>query len=205
MALFDGLLKKAEQTLKQNAADLMKKGAAQVKTNLSCEKKDITFQSIPRTVEEMKALPNYTIQDPFTVAALTVAALTVFSENQEEGIALLNELKGPEKLTPMGIANLKDRLMDGKDYIARSYFEGATPKNNYEPNKPYKIRVEENPYSKQNYEEGYLVLHVTSGGADTPRPITLRKKNSTGEWFLFGEFMGLLAGIRIPEAADPWA
>jgi len=205
MALFDNLKKKAETVLKQNASELLENGVNQVKNSLGCEKKDITFQSIPRTVEEMKALPNYTIQDPFMVAALTVAALTVFSEDQAGGIALLNELKGPEKLTPMGISNLKDRLMDGKTYIARSYFEGATPKNNYEPNKPYKIRVEENPYSKQNYDEGYLVLHVKSGGADTERPITLRKKNSTGEWFLFGEFMGLLAGIRVPEAEDPWA
>ena len=39
-----------------------------------------------------------------------------------------------------------------------------------------------------------------AGGADSERPFTLRQKKSTGEWFLFGEFTGLLAGIRIPEA-----
>ena len=205
MALFDNLLRKAGQTLKQNASELVKKEANQVKNDLSCEKKNVTFPLLPRTVEEMKALPGYTIQDPFMTAALTVAALAVFSEDREAGTALLNELKGPEKLSPLALSQLRDRLMDGKTYIARSYFEGATPKNQYTPNKPYTVRVEENPYSKQNYGEGYLVLYVRSGGADNPRPITLRRKNSTGEWFLFGEFIGLLAGIRVPESEDPWA
>lgn len=36
-----------------------------------------------------------------------------------------------------------------------------------------------------------------------PRPLKLRNKPSTGQWFLWEQ--QLLTGIRIPEEADPWA
>ena len=61
----------------------------------------------------------------------------------------------------------------------------------------------ENPYSRSNISEGYLTLQVNSGGADSPRQIKLRSKPSTGQWFLWEQF--LLADIRQPVAADPWA
>ena len=44
---------------------------------------------------------------------------------------------------------------------------------------------------------------MTSGGADNPRPIKLRKKPSTGQWFL--NDIQCLSDIRVPVAEDPWA
>ena len=90
-----------------------------------------------------------------------------------------------------------------KDYVPRSYFAGATPDNNYEPSEPYTIKFFENPYARDNIDEGYLTLQVESGGADSPRQIRLRTKPSTGEWFLWEQF--ILSDIRPPKAADPWA
>ena len=52
-------------------------------------------------------------------------------------------------------------------------------------------------------EEGYKRLDIKSGGADTPRPITLRLKPSTGQWFLWEQI--ILVGIRVPVSQDPWA
>ena len=97
---------------------------------------------------------------------------------------------------------IADRFRD-KDYVPRSYFEGATPQNNYEPNRPYKLVIAENPYSRDQLKDGYLTLHVKSGGADSARQIKLRTKPSTGQWFLWEQF--LLADIRKPVSADPWA
>ena len=37
-----------------------------------------------------------------------------------------------------------------------------------------------------------------------PRPVKLRQKPSTGEWFLW-EYSSPLSGIRIPASQDPWA
>ena len=47
-------------------------------------------------------------------------------------------------------------------------------------------------------------LYLKSGGADSERPVTLRHKPSTDEWFLWNH-TGILAGIRTPKSADPWA
>ena len=71
-----------------------------------------------------------------------------------------------------------------RDYAPRSYYEGATPENDYQPSVPYSIVIIETPYSRDNESQGYLKLYVKSGGADSPRPIELRQKKSTGEWFL---------------------
>ena len=89
----------------------------------------------------------------------------------------------------------------GKEYKARSFLAGATPENSYQPTTPYTITVNENPYSFD--EENWATLYVTSGGADTPRPIKLRKKPSTGQWFL--NDIQCLSDIRVPVAEDPWA
>ena len=53
-------------------------------------------------------------------------------------------------------------------------------------------------------EPGYLRVFLKTAGADSPRPMKLRQKASTGEWFLW-EYSSILSGIRIPAAEDPWS
>jgi len=47
-------------------------------------------------------------------------------------------------------------------------------------------------------------VFLKTAGADSPRPMKLRQKASTGEWFLW-EYSSILSGIRIPAVEDPWA
>ena len=115
---------------------------------------------------------------------------------------MLEYLHGPKGLSVYDKQFLADRFRD-KDYVPRSYLAGATPQNNYEPTAPYTVTVFENPYSRDHLAEGYLTLHIRSGGADSPRQIKLRNKPSTGQWFLWEQF--LLSDIRPPVSADPWA
>ena len=89
----------------------------------------------------------------------------------------------------------------GKYYKTFSYFEGATPENGYVPTVPYTIKVTETPYSYP--QDNYATMYVTSSGADSPRAIRLRKKPSTGQWFLIE--IQCLSDIRVPVEADPWA
>ena len=89
---------------------------------------------------------------------------------------------------------IRDRFMDGKDYIPRSYFDGATPENDYQPSNPLTLTICDNPYSYQN--QGYAKLFLKSGGADSPREIVLRQAKDS-KWYLWDQF--LLAGIRAPE------
>lgn len=97
---------------------------------------------------------------------------------------------------------LRDRLR-GKAYLPLAYFEGATPENGYQPRVPYTLNVLSDP-RPQDMEPGYMRVFLKTAGADSPRPMKLRQKASTGEWFLW-EYSSILSGIRIPAAEDPWA
>ena len=168
---------------------------------LFSKKVTFTFDKLPANLEDMKAMPESSLSDPFKAAALTLCALCVYSEDAENGAEMLNYLRGPRPMSPADIAFLKDRLMDGKTYVARSYFEGATPENEYRPAVPYKVKVISNQYSK--LENGnYMKLLIHSGGADSPRSVTLRKTGS-GTWYLWEQ--NLLSDIRIPKSQDAWA
>ena len=161
----------------------------------------ITFETLPKTLDEMQALPQANLQKPEEVAALTVAALCVYPSDKAESIRMLNFLRGPRPLSPMEEQFIRDRFMDGKDYIPRSYFKGAVPENEYQPSQPYTIEIADS--HAQIAEEGYKRFDLRSGGADSPRQVTVRNKPSTGEWFLWEQT--LLVQIRVPVSADPWA
>lgn len=163
--------------------------------------KTFTFETLPQNADELAGQPEAALTDVYAVAALSLLALTRFETNRDESVAMLNFLKGPDPMTPMAIQQIADRFMDGKFYVVNSFFEGATPANNYTPSKPYKIRVSSTPYSFDN--ENWAVLYLHSGGADSPRPVKLRKKPSTGQWFLVE--IQYLADIRPPVASDKWA
>lgn len=163
------------------------------------ETRKFTFEKLPDTLEELNSLPEVSLDDPFKAAALTVCALCTYAKNREEGIKMLNFLKGPKPLTNMDIQFINDRFMDDRSYVIFSYFEGTTPDNNYTPSVPYTLNISDNAYSYQ--EEGYVSLSLTSSGADSPRKITLRQKGN--QWFLWQQY--LLPDIRKPKNKDPWA
>lgn len=154
---------------------------------------------IPQSMEQFTALPQADMSTPFKTAALTVVALCLYPKNRQLSLEMLGYLKGPAGLSGIDKQFINDRFMD-KDYVPRSYFEGATPENNYQPASPYTLTVSENPYSYQN--EGYATLYIKSGGADSARQVQLRKAKD-GKWYLWEQF--LLSDIRKPKSEDPWA
>ena len=158
------------------------------------------FTALPKDLAELKALPEAALDSPYKTAALAVAALCRYGEDREAVYEMLNFLKGPESLSNLEKQFLSDRLAD-KPYKPFSFFAGATPENGYAPATPWRITVSSNPYSFTT--ENWATLYVQSGGADAPRPIKLRKKPSTGQWFL--NEIQCLSDIRVPTAEDPWA
>ena len=128
MGLFDNV---------QSAASAVAQSAA---AGADLRTKTVTFSEMPETLEQMKALPEAAMKDPLDVAALTVAALCVYPFNKDESIKMLNFLKGPQPLSPYEISFIADRFRDA-DYIPRSYMNGATPQNNYMPQRPYSVTV----------------------------------------------------------------
>ena len=164
-------------------------------------KETYSFDALPKTLDELKAMPEAVLDDPFKTAALTLCALCAYAEDRDAGCEMLNFLRGPRPMSPADIAFLNDRFMDGRSYIPRSYFGGATPDNEYTPSVPYTVKVSSNQYS--SLEGGnYMKLLISSGGADSPRSVTLRKTGG-GTWYLWEQ--NLLSDIRIPKSKDAWA
>ena len=213
MGLFDSLLNRVENTIQgavtsssRKAMNDALKGADKMANdavkNISQKKETFTFTKLPENLEELKALPQANLTDPFGVVALVILAMNNINNNYDNAIQMLNFLKGPAPLMNQEIARMKEQLT-GKDYHMLSYFEGTSPENNYKPTEPYKITVFDHPNSYDNQKEGYVTLWVKSSGADSDRQVRLRKKGSTGEWFLNEEY--LTSGIRIPKEKDAWA
>ncbi|MBR2504294.1 MAG: hypothetical protein IKB62_09255 [Oscillospiraceae bacterium] len=199
MAFLDNLKRQAERKLKQTAKDAIKKGVNKAVTNIGNKSERIVIGQMPQNLEQFKALPQADMDTPFKTAALAVVALCQYPKDRQLCFDMLEYIKGPAGLSGMDKQFINDRFMD-KDYVPRSYFEGAKPENDYKPAEPYTIVVSENPYSYQN--EGYATLYIASGGADSPRQVQMRKAKD-GKWYLWEQF--LLSDIRKPESADPWA
>ena len=141
----------------------------------------VTLNALPASLAEFQNLSRNT---PEEVVAGFLCALHLYTKNPNEGVEAMN-------------------LLRGKEYLTTAYFAGATPQNSYTPTQPYVLNVLPDP-RPQDIEPGYLRLFISTPGADAPRPIKLRQKPSTGEWFLW-EYSSPLSGIRIPAAQDPWA
>ena len=171
--------------------------------NLGIGGRTYTFNRLPQNINELQALPEASLTDPYAVAALTLAALTRYGTSSSDCFEMLNFLKGPEPLSGYEKQFIRERL-EGKTYKPFSYFRGATPQNNYTPNRPYKVTIDSNQYSFTTDGSGHqwCTMWVTSGGADNPRSIKLRKKGSTGQWFL--NDIQCLSDIRTPAGQDKW-
>ncbi|MBE5784286.1 MAG: hypothetical protein E7330_00645 [Clostridiales bacterium] len=162
----------------------------------------VTFTALPDSLSAFRALPQLDLSNPENTCALLLAALNLYVKNKEAGIEAINMLRGPRPMSPFEVQFVRDRLID-KPYLPLSYFSGATVQNSYTPSVPYTLSFLPDP-RPQDVEEGYMRLYVRSAGADSPRVITLRRKASGNEWFLW-EYSGVFLGIRIPANEDPWA
>lgn len=203
MSIFDSLKQAAISALKRESRKAVNKAVNTAVQNIGKGRnhtETFTFDALPQTLEALQTLPEAKLDTAFKTTALTILALSRYESDPQTAYAMLSWLKGPEDFSTSEKSFLQDRLR-GKEYKVRSFFEGATPENDYTPNKPYVISIIENPYSFDN--ENWATLYVTSGGADNPRNIKLRKKPSTGQWFL--NDIQCLSDIRLPKSEDKWA
>lgn len=159
-----------------------------------------TFAAVPTTLAELQALPEASLDSPYKTTALVLLALCNYEKNPEGTMEMLEWLNGPDDVTAYQKQFYRDRL-NGKYYKTFSFFAGATADNHYTPTVPYQITVSSNPHSFP--EPNWATMYVKSAGADEVRPVKLRQKPSTGQWFV--NEVACLADIRMPKDADPWA
>ena len=157
------------------------------------------IERMPCSFEEFMKLPQLRLTAPEDTCAAFLCAVELFRRDKEEGTKALNVLRGPRPLTGIDVQFVQDRLR-GKGYLPMAYFRGALPENGYTPEKPYVLDVLPDS-SPQGVEEGYIRVFLRTAGADSPRPIKLRRKGE--QWFLW-EYSSPLTGIRPPAALDTW-
>ena len=189
-----GIFDKLKSTTNTNQASTVDK---------SSRSETFTFAALPESLAELQALPEASLDSPFKAAALTVLAICAYVADQQIGLEMLDYLRGPRPLSAYDKSFLKDRLMDkNNQFIPFSYFKGAKPENDYTPSEPLTLVISSNSYSFKD-EEGahYATLQLTSGGADSPRPVTLRQKGN--QWMLWEQ--QLFVGIRKARSLDEWA
>ena len=163
----------------------------------------LTFNKLFENKEDFVKISK---KSPENVAALVVQALCLYSKDKNLFYDTIDYLMSDlQPLSNMLKSQIDDRMKqnDKATYIGLSYFNGSTNFNNYEPDKSYSIEVTDGPSSYVN--DGYATLYLKSGGADSKRPVTLRKKKD-GDWVLWSDsILGLLSDIRPPENKNPWA
>ncbi|WP_034447629.1 DUF6935 domain-containing protein [Butyrivibrio sp. AE2032] len=159
----------------------------------------ITFEKLPGNLEELKAMPQASLDQPEYGAALFVAVMMHYMVNKEETFEMLDFLNGPYEVTPFQKQFLADRMADG-DYVVRSFFNGTSPDNDYTPSMPYTIETEK---GFDQEIDGRMRIFLKSSGADSKRYITMRHKPSTNQWFV--EEQLILSMIRKPKSQDEWA
>ena len=199
MSIFDQIKRAIGNSVRKEAV----KAVSNAVTNIGKGRnhtESFTFSAFPTSVAELQALPECSLDSAFKTAALTIAALCHYEKDADATFEMLDFLKGPESVSTYEKQFIRERLYE-KQYKIPAFFKGATPENNYTPTTPYTIEVMENPYSFDN--ENWATLWVKSGGADNPSSIKLRKKPSTGQWFL--NDIQCLSDIRPPMAKDDWA
>lgn len=159
----------------------------------------VVFDALPQTAEDIEALLEYySLSDPRHAGAFFIASLVRYVDSADDGLAMIDVLRGPRPMNGMEQDFIKDRLRD-KTYLSGAYFEGAAPENDYTPNTPWTLIVYDDTMEA---EEGYHYIQVATTGADSRQRITLREKD--GQYYL-REYSNVLTGIRLPASLDPWS
>lgn len=168
---------------------------------------EYAFETIEIPDDDFAALLEKNRTDVYFVAAATVIALCNYRKDPEKCFRMLGFLKNPAE--PVSVYEkqfLRDRL-GGKEYKPFSYLKGSEPSNSYTPNEPYVVRVMSNP-ELSFIDDGWARIFLHSSGADFDREMKLRRKRSTGGWYLVEQM--LLSDIREPMSeggsspADVW-
>lgn len=170
---------------------------------------ETTISSVPTTIEEFKTLRDNLSTTPQGGATAFMLALKIFAKDEQFGHQCLvltvdrnslsqgNIYKGFQ-LSRSDISRIKSQLSYNPQ-LTNSYIKGATPENNYTVNLPYVYSYTTNPTSGSE-ADGYMKLFIACYGADSPRPIHI-KKNNRGVWKV-NNWSSVIVGIKKPPIDD---
>ncbi|XDD50223.1 hypothetical protein AB3N59_18035 [Leptospira sp. WS92.C1] len=175
---------------------------------------NLSISSWPKDLSSVDTFRNEQSITPQGALISLIAALDLYSKNREEGTNALILIVDSSHLSQntngykgfslsRNLSDLIKRQIEQHPYLIGSYLPGSSTSNGYLPNSvPYSFTLTANRFSGRE-ESGTRKLFIPSSGADSPRPVTL-KRNAKGVWKAH-EFSSLLVGIKKPvtkNAAD---
>ena len=158
--------------------------ANQLKVN---ERKTVTIDALPRTVDEFKTLRETIGREPQGAVALTVVGIAMYSEfGQETGEACLDLCNDYLGLTGYMRSRLKEWYVSGtndpRPYQAAAFMKGASPANGYNPTKPFTMTMTVSEKSTSSSGE-LVVFKLDYSGSQISKWVKVTvKKGDDGFW-----------------------
>ena len=163
----------------------------------------VTVDKMPANVDEFLELRNNIATSPEGGATVFLVALKTYVENPELGNQFLviavdrGSLQEGDTYNGFSLGKSSMQLIKNQmaknNKIPNSYIQGSTPENGYSVKGPYEYKFKSNPYSGDP-EKGLYKIFVFCSGADSARPISL-KKNDKGIWKA-NNWSSVLVGIK---------
>lgn len=170
----------------------------------------VSINRIPHTLAKFLELRNQIAAKPQGAVVMMLVAMRIYQQYPVEGMKCLtaactNPLVVPATNNPgtyegyvMGnISELKLKL-ESLSYLPFVYYQGASPSNNYTPSAPpYVTEMLVNQYSYIESNDGStrIKVFVKTLGADSPRPVTVRK---IGDYYRITEYSSLYLAPKPP-------
>jgi hypothetical protein len=149
-------------------------------------------KELPLSKEAFSALLPALQNSPEGAAAACIFALNILAGNSSAGIDALKEMNPDVTFSTLQLAGSQ---LKSKPYMIRSYFTGTAASDGYSLPENLEIDFVTNRYSGTP-DQGRVKLFVACTGADSPRPVTVRKRND-GSWYAY-EWSSLVVGIKPP-------
>ncbi len=170
----------------------------------------VLISPMPKKIDDI--YEHIDTDDPVNVSAYFMAGLVRAAESESDGFEIMDYLCAskspfedsitegmPEKETHKAWLKEAER-----NYIPRSYYQGATPENGYTPDEPWTIGFKINEAQTTDYNSTasngyeYIVYDIQSSGRDTTRQLVLFKRPKDTRWYM-NSFSGILTQIQAPK------
>lgn len=163
---------------------------------------------LPKDMDELKARHEEVGKDPKEFCKLWMDACYVYmdEETRDAGREMIQYLTIPLKDDPNWDADQSNqyfvRALKDKQYIMYSYAKGTSPENQYKCDpQNYELAVTRVNMNPAGVETRGIQVYLDSSGADTDRPVYLKKSTKSGLYYM-NVHLNVYTDIRPPKDPD---
>ena len=133
MSIFDSLKRQVKSQLKREATKIVKDAAQNIGKGRN-RSETFSFSALPMSLDDLKNLPEASLDSAFKTTALTLVALCRYEQDPAVAFEMLDFLKGPENVSTYEKQFIAERLKDREykiNVIKRFHFPLRTAKTHF--------------------------------------------------------------------------